>query len=46
MVVDGINPRHYGKTARFLINTDGKPHKRSALPKIEELNYDNNSYMY
>lgn len=45
-VVDGINTWHYGKTARFLINTDGKPHNRSALPKIEELNYDNNTYMY
>lgn len=45
-IVDGINARHYGSDARFLINTDGKPHKGSALPKIEELNYENNTYMY
>ena len=32
--------------ARFLIQTDGKPHCNDPKPKIEELNYDNNTYMY
>ena len=44
-VVDGIS-RQYGSGAKFLINTDGKPHKGSALPKIEELNYENNTFSY
>lgn len=30
--------------ARFLIATDGKPHLKDAYPKIEENNYNNNSY--
>lgn len=38
---------HNGNTgARFLIQTDGKPHCNDPKPKIDELNYDNNTYMY
>ena len=30
---------------KFLIYTDGKPHiKKSKVPRVEELNYDNNTY--
>lgn len=31
---------------RFLIQTDGKDHGNQLLPKIEELNYDNNTFLY
>jgi hypothetical protein len=34
------------KSVKFLIDTDGKPSRGSSLPKIEELNYDNNTYMF
>ena len=30
---------------RFFIQTDGKRHDRTIFPKIEELNYDNNTYI-
>ena len=32
--------------ARFLIQTDGKDHGNQQLPKIEELNYDNNTFTF
>lgn len=32
--------------ARFLIQTDGKDHGNQQLPKIEELNYENNIFTY
>ena len=31
---------------RFLIQTDGKDHGNQQLPKIEELNYDNNTFTF
>lgn len=41
-VMDEINQET--KNIVFLINTDGKKHIKHALPRIEELNYDNNTY--
>lgn len=31
---------------RFLIQTDGEDHGNQQLPKIEELNYENNTFTY
>ena len=45
-IVDVVSTQNPGNTARFLINTEGKTRQNSVLPKIEELNYDNNIFMY
>jgi len=34
------------KSVNLLIDTDGKPRTGSSLPKIDELNYDNNTFMF
>jgi len=33
-------------TVKLLIETDGKPHLKRPLPKIDELNYENNTYEF
>jgi hypothetical protein len=35
-----------GTVIKFLVQSDGKPHLRNALPVIDELNYDNNTYEF
>ena len=35
-----------GTHVKFLIETDGKPHGRDISPKVDELNYDNNTFEF
>ena len=42
----GGNSTEYSNGVRFFIQTDGKRHDKTIFPKIEELNYDNNTFIY
>ena len=44
-IIDGVSYEH-DECATFLIKTNDKQQNGSSLSVIEELNYDNNTYMY
>lgn len=44
-IIDGVSFEH-DECATFLIKTNGKQQNGSSLLVIEELNYDNNTYVY
>lgn len=45
-ITDGFTQQHYLEAAKFFINTDGKIRNGYSYPVVDELNYDNNTYMY
>jgi hypothetical protein len=45
-ITDAFTAAHYLEAAKFFINTDGKTRRGYSYPVIDELNYDNNTYMY
>jgi hypothetical protein len=45
-ITDAFTVQHYLEAAKFFINTDGKTRRGYSYPVIDELNYDNNTYMY
>ena len=45
-ITDGFTEQHYLEGAKFFINTDGKTRNGQSYPVVDELYYDNNTYMY